>query len=84
LKWTAAQLAPQVKQQPGREMVVGGANLVATFARYGPIDEYRIYPQTVVLGAGHPLFPPSQTRLSLRHRHAPLRQWPRPAELRAG
>ena len=47
-------------------MVVGGANLAATFARYALIDEYRIYMQPVVLGAGHPLFPPSQTPLPLR------------------
>jgi riboflavin biosynthesis pyrimidine reductase len=47
-------------------MVVGGANLAATFARYGLIDEYRIYLQPVVLSAGHPLFPPSETRLPLR------------------
>ena len=56
----------QLKQQPGGDMVVGGANLAATFARYGLIDEYRIYLQPVVLGAGHPLFPPSETRLPLR------------------
>jgi riboflavin biosynthesis pyrimidine reductase len=47
-------------------MVVGGANLAATFAGYGLIDEYRIYMQPVVLGAGHPLFPPPETRLPLR------------------
>ncbi len=56
----------QLKQQPGGDMVVGGANLAATFARYGLIDEYRIYVQPVVLGAGHPLFPPSEARLPLR------------------
>ena len=56
----------RLKQQPGGDMVVGGANLAASFARYGLIDEYRIYLQPVVLGAGHPLFPPSETRLPLR------------------
>ena len=56
----------RLKQQPGGDMVVGGANLAATFARYGLIDEYRIYLQPVVLGAGHPLFPPSEMRLPLR------------------
>src|SRR6266545_3991003 len=50
----------RLKQQPGGDMAVGGANLAATFARYGLIDEYRIYVQPVVLGAGHPLFPPSE------------------------
>ena len=56
----------RLKQQPGGDMVVGGANLAATFARYGLIDEYRVYLQPVVLGAGHPLFPPSEMRLPLR------------------
>ena len=57
-------------------MVVGGANLAASFARYGLIDEYRIYLQPVVLGAGHPLFPPSETRLRLRL--IDTRRWPKP------
>ena len=55
-----------LKQQPGGDMVVGGANLAATFARYGLIDEYHIYMQPVVLGGGHPLFPPADTPLSLK------------------
>ena len=30
-----------LKQQPGGDMVVGGANVTSTFARYGLIDECR-------------------------------------------
>jgi dihydrofolate reductase len=56
----------RLKQQPGGDMVVGGANLAATFTGYGLIDEYHIYVQPVVLGAGHPLFPASETRLPLK------------------
>jgi dihydrofolate reductase len=56
----------RLKQQPGGDMVVGGANLAATFARYQLVDEYRIHLQPVVLGAGYSLFPPSETRLPLR------------------
>jgi len=56
----------KLKQQPGGDMVVGGANLAATFTRYGLIDEYRLYVQPVVLGAGHPLFPPNNPPLHLR------------------
>jgi riboflavin biosynthesis pyrimidine reductase len=47
----------QLKQQPGGDMVGGGANLAATFTRLGLIDEYWIYLQPVVLGAG-PLIVP--------------------------
>ena len=50
----------KLKEQPGGDMVVGGANLAATFTRLNLIDEYRIYLQPVVLGAGNPLFPPSR------------------------
>jgi dihydrofolate reductase len=47
-------------------MVLGGADLAATFLRYGLIDEYRIYVHPVVIGRGRPLFPPSDTTLNLR------------------
>ena len=30
------------------------------------VDEYRVYLQPAVLGVGHPVFPPSETRLPLR------------------
>ncbi len=40
------------------EVVIGGANLAATFARHGLIDEYRIYVHPIVLGHGRPLFGP--------------------------
>jgi len=56
----------ELKRQPGGDMVVGGANLVATFSRLGLIDEYRLYVHPTILGAGRALFPPSESRLALR------------------
>ena len=47
-----------LKQQPGGDMVLGGANLAATFARKGLIDEYCIYMQPVILGVA-PFMAPS-------------------------
>ena len=47
-----------LKAEPGGDLVIGGANLAATFARHGLIDEYRIYVHPVMLGAGLPLFGP--------------------------
>jgi len=47
-----------LKAEPGGDLVIGGANLAATFARHGLIDEYRIYVHPIVLGAGLPLFGP--------------------------
>ena len=54
-----------LKAQPGGDMVVGGADLAATFQRLGLIDEYRIYVHPAVIGRGKPLFS-SDTRLDLR------------------
>jgi dihydrofolate reductase len=56
----------KLKEQPGGDMAVGGANLAATFTRLNLLDEYRLYIQPVVLGAGNPLFAPSDTRLQLK------------------
>jgi dihydrofolate reductase len=53
-----------LQDRPGGDMVVGGADLAATFRRLGLIDEYRIYVHPVVVGAGTPLFPPG-TRAAL-------------------
>jgi len=56
----------KLKAQPGGDMVIGGANLAATFMRHDLIDEYRIYVHPVVIGQGRTLFAPSSTRINLR------------------
>ena len=48
----------RLKQQPGGDLVVGGADLAATFIRHDLVDEYRIYVHPVILGQGRPVFPP--------------------------
>lgn len=48
--------------ESGGDLVIGGADLAATFARHGLIDEYRLYVHPVVLGAGRPLFGPDLAR----------------------
>ena len=58
----------RLKAQPGGDMVLGGADLAATFIRHGLIDEYRIYVHPVLLGRGKPLFPPSGGQIRLRLR----------------
>lgn len=55
-----------LKAQPGGDLVVGGANLAASFLRHGLVDEYRVYVHPVVIGAGAPMFPPLTERLPLR------------------
>lgn len=56
----------KLKAQPGGDMVIGGADLAATFMRHNLIDEYRIYVHPVVIGQGQPLFPPSETVVPLK------------------
>ncbi len=67
----------RLNAEPGGDMVVGGANLAATFTRHRLIDEYRIYPQPVVLGAGTPLFRPVRggCRCSSKRRTASAMAW---------
>jgi dihydrofolate reductase len=55
-----------LKEQPGGDLVLGGADLTASFAAQGLVDEYRLYVHPVVLGAGIPYFRPSPTRVPLR------------------
>jgi dihydrofolate reductase len=38
------------------DVALGGADLAASFERLGLVDEYRLYVQPVVLGAGRRLF----------------------------
>lgn len=46
-----------LKAEPGGDLVLGGANLSATFMRHDLIDEYWLYVHPVVLGEGHPFWP---------------------------
>ena len=45
-----------LKAGPGGDLVLGGAELAATFAKLDLIDEYRIYVHPTLLGRGHLLF----------------------------
>ena len=67
--WTLARdVVPdeieKLKQEPG-DIGVGGAGLASTFARLGLIDEYQLFVNPVVLGAGTPFFPPLEKRIDL-------------------
>lgn len=55
-----------LKAQPGKDMVVCGAGLAASFMRLGLIDEFRTIIHPVVLGGGKPMFPPLDKAISLR------------------
>jgi dihydrofolate reductase len=46
-----------LKDQPGGDLCLGGADLAASFLAHDLIDEWRLYVVPVVLGAGRRLFP---------------------------
>ncbi|TMK84115.1 MAG: dihydrofolate reductase [Actinobacteria bacterium] len=54
-----------LKAQPGGDLALSGADLAAAFMRHDLIDEYRLYVHPVLIGRGKPLFPTSDTRVSL-------------------
>jgi dihydrofolate reductase len=54
-----------LKEQPGKDLAVGGAGLASTCMKLGLIDEYRLFVSPVVLGQGTPYFPTQDHRISL-------------------
>jgi dihydrofolate reductase len=55
----------RLKEQPGKDLAIGGAGLAGTFSRLGLIDEYRLFVSPVVLGGGTPYFPALDERINL-------------------
>jgi len=55
----------RLKEQPGKDIAVGGAGLAATCMKLGLIDEYRLFVSPVLLGGGTPYFPTPGERINL-------------------
>jgi dihydrofolate reductase len=55
----------KLKQQPGKDLSVGGAGLASTLIKLGLVDEYRLFVSPVVLGGGTPYFPALDERINL-------------------
>lgn len=55
----------RLKEQPGKDLSVGGAGLASTLMKVGLIDEFRLFVRPVVLGRGTPYFPPLDERIHL-------------------
>lgn len=47
-----------LKAAAGGDLILGGADLAASFLRHDLVDAYRIYVHPVRIGRGNPLFPP--------------------------
>ena len=56
----------KLKQQPGKDLEIGGPNLASTVIQLGLIDEYRLVVHPVVLGSGTPFFPALGDKINLR------------------
>ncbi|MEU6865766.1 dihydrofolate reductase family protein [Streptomyces sp. NPDC046876] len=48
------------------DLVLGGADIAASFLRQDLVDAYRIYVHPVRIGRGRPLFPSEEVRVPLR------------------
>lgn len=55
----------RLREQPGRDIAVGGAGLASECMRLGLIDEWRVCISPVLLGGGTPYIPPLAERISL-------------------
>ena len=55
----------RLKEQPGKDIGVGGAGLARACMELGLIDEYRLFVSPVILGGGTPYFPALDKRINL-------------------
>ena len=60
-----AEEVAKLKEQPGKDLAIGGAGLASTFMKLGLIDEYRLFVSPVELGGGTPYFPVLDERINL-------------------
>jgi dihydrofolate reductase len=65
LRDNIADEVAKLKQQPGKDLAVGGAGLASTCMKLGLIDEYRLFVSPVALGGGTPYFPALDDRINL-------------------
>jgi dihydrofolate reductase len=65
VKEGAAEEVALLKEQPGKDLAVGGAGLASTLIKLGLVDEYRLFVSPVVLGGGTPYFPALEERINL-------------------
>jgi dihydrofolate reductase len=55
----------RLKEQPGKDIGVGGAGLARACMKLGLIDEWRLFVSPVLLGGGTPYFPTLDERVNL-------------------
>jgi len=60
-----AEEVARLKEQPGKDLGVGGAGLASGFTKLGLVDEYRLFVSPAVVGGGAPFFPALDERIDL-------------------
>jgi dihydrofolate reductase len=60
-----AEEVAKLREQPGKDLAVGGAALASTLMKLGLIDECRLFLSPVLLGGGTPYFPALDERINL-------------------
>jgi dihydrofolate reductase len=60
-----AEEVAKLKQQPGKDLAVGGAGLASACIELGLVDEFRVFVNPVLLGGGTPYFPALNERINL-------------------
>ena len=60
-----AEEVAALKEQPGRDLAVGGPDLASALIERDLVDEYRLFAYPVVLGGGTPFFPALRDRIEL-------------------
>jgi dihydrofolate reductase len=65
VRGSVAEEVAKLKEQPGKDLGVGGAGLASNFNRLGLIDEYRLFVSPVVLGGGTPYFRSREEKIDL-------------------
>jgi dihydrofolate reductase len=55
----------RLKEQPGKDIAVGGAGLASACMKLQLIDEWRLFVSPVLLGGGTPYFPPLENGIDL-------------------
>lgn len=56
----------KLKQQPGKNILVGGPSLIANLTNKGLIDEYHLFVHPIILGSGLVLFKDIQHKVGLK------------------
>jgi dihydrofolate reductase len=60
-----AEEVARLKEQPGKDLAVGGPGLASTCIELGLVDEFRLFVSPVVVGGGTPFFPALADRIDL-------------------